>query len=253
MANAFGVDDPRVSKGLPSYLRAMKNEQGLKSASPSMRRTLKYADKKGLGGGRKGAMKAAEKHPEGAYMLTRLAAHHQGKAASKYVSMGESSRFGRGTTFASEDIRWGRRLKETSNKIADKHLSKGLPSALRSSLKASEKTGALRGNRYSVARIKAASRGRNEAAETSAGWANGHWKKLGQEARDDSRNLLSKGVTTGLKMAGGNVSRSSAAGGTKKTSDLMRRMAAGKKAGKAIPHGNFSQTQLGRMKEDPFE
>lgn len=64
---------------------------------------------------------------------------------------------------------------------------------------------------------------------------------------------VSKGVTTGLKMVGGNVSRSSVAGGTKKTSDLMRRMAAGRKAGKALPHGNFSQTQLGRMKEDPFE
>lgn len=68
---------------------------------------------------------------------------------------------------------------------------------------------------------------------------------------DDPR--VSKSVTTGLKMVGGNVSRSSAAGGTKKASELVRRMSAGRKAGKALPHGNFSQTQLGRMKEDPFE
>ena len=180
MTNAFGVDDPRVSKGLPSYLRALassKTEEGLHSASPAIRRAVKYGDKKDIPDTAKGARKVAAKHPDGMYMLTRIYTNKVGQDASRAKALGYD--------YAGKRIKQGRKGKALTQEIADTRLSKGVPKGLR-------------------------------------------------------------------MVATAGQSRSSIAGGVKRGDELVRRMSAGKKAGKATPHGLFSQTQLGRMKEDPF-
>ncbi len=117
MPNAFGVEHP-VSKGLPSHLRGLYTASSAKKSDAY--KAAKTAQK--ITGGKKmpGPVKAAKavdeagmKHPEGAYMLSRLIAHDQGKSAARSLSSNPLSTTGRKQQYGGQLMRdvsrhWGR-------------------------------------------------------------------------------------------------------------------------------------------------
>ena len=118
MPNAFGVEHP-VSKGLPSHLRGLYTASSAKKSDAY--KAAKTAQKIS-GGGKKmpGPVKAAKavdesgmKHPEGAYMLSRVIAHDQGKSAARSLSRNPLSATGRKQQYGGQLMRdvsrnWGR-------------------------------------------------------------------------------------------------------------------------------------------------
>lgn len=131
MPNPFGVDDTRVSKALPSYLRGMTNdfnratkaaksakearaaEKQLVGSSPSISAAAKGGKKaQKLGVGSKGTIQAmTHASPQGTYMLRRMAANDIGREAAKSKAGGWGYK---------NLIRGGSKERKGSRKILDR-------------------------------------------------------------------------------------------------------------------------------------
>jgi hypothetical protein len=119
MINAFGVEHTPVSKGLPSYLRALAVAPKAQAKASEAAKAAKTA-KKSVGNKFPGPVKAAMaiddsgmKHPEGAYMLSRMHANYAGKSAAKSLSRNPLSTQGRKMQYQGHLMRdvsrhWGR-------------------------------------------------------------------------------------------------------------------------------------------------
>lgn len=114
--NAFGVDDPRISKGLPSYLRAAANSRkGEMNGTKAFDALASHKAKKWsqLPGQFTADSKIGTKNPQGAYQVSRLISHDRGQLAAAKIAGG-----GKGK----KDIKRGQEMRDASRT----HLAKNV-------------------------------------------------------------------------------------------------------------------------------